>query len=673
MAWFRVAKAFSHIDPSNNAIPLVPGQLVDVKNRHVAKQLLDAGCIIAREYSHKRMQSLSGNAPAWNRRMRIGYWLFNSTFHSGGRIMLYQTAFCLADLGAEVYIVTNYIPKWVHWYPKQDRISFVTNEHMPLPKDLDLVVSDTKGEYCRKALAFRANVVPKAKLVLYNFETPNWLEAMGLHETAQRMPHKDYRDVQEQGDLYVGCSELSLHYLREWLSKASINGAVLPPAVNNFAFNTEMDTVGTRKGVPYALWCGRAEVYKAVDLAIRSILEIGKPFDLVIIGRGEHGKKGNDKHRVSIITGCTDEMKYALMRDAHFVLAPSRFEGFGLVPAEALSVGTPCIAFDLPVIRKVYGDKIISVPVGNDTVFNEQVKRLAEQCKLDMTEQKKWVQQRYDLEAMKKRLQDMPYHAVTKVSVNVLMIAYWGRSAAVAIESVYPYVDKIVIAYGPTSLNKHVKPDGTLEVLQQFNDPDKKVQLEIRPEWQDKKAMKLWAISQMEGNYLLLLDADEIWVGLQEWIEARIDFGCPRWIHFWHDRHHNIVSGRWGIRLEPFGVSSPHYRWSFWRRSFTWKSHCTTVDNAGNYLSTHKRNIDTAGQVPQAVIYHLGHALDPTLMKHKHDFYLKRDGRDPARKKRELTWHTWNGRTGDCGDGIVEKVTWELPQIVDKALLSIGQ
>jgi len=59
--------------------------------------------------------------------------------------------------------------------------------------------------------------------------------------------------------------------------------------------------------------------------------------------------------------------------------------------------------------------------------------------------------------------------------------------------------------------------------------------------------------------------------------------------------------------------------------------------------------------------------LGADMMKHKHDFYLKRDGADVGRRKRKTAWHSWNGQLGDCGDGVIKKVDWEVPELVKRA------
>ena len=48
------------------------------------------------------------------------------------------------------------------------------------------------------------------------------------------------------------------------------------------------------------------------------------------------------------------------------VVAPSIMEGFGMVPLESLAVGTPCVAYELPVLRQNYGDLITYRVVATD-------------------------------------------------------------------------------------------------------------------------------------------------------------------------------------------------------------------------------------------------------------------------------------------------------------------
>jgi glycogen synthase len=45
--------------------------------------------------------------------------------------------------------------------------------------------------------------------------------------------------------------------------------------------------------------------------------------------------------------------RFELLASAEIVAMPSRYETFGLVAAEALAVGTPVVAFDIPCLRTI--------------------------------------------------------------------------------------------------------------------------------------------------------------------------------------------------------------------------------------------------------------------------------------------------------------------------------
>jgi len=47
-----------------------------------------------------------------------------------------------------------------------------------------------------------------------------------------------------------------------------------------------------------------------------------------------------------------------LMGHAKALLFPSRAEGFGIPPLEALALGRPAIVSDIPVLREIYGDTV---------------------------------------------------------------------------------------------------------------------------------------------------------------------------------------------------------------------------------------------------------------------------------------------------------------------------
>jgi len=83
-------------------------------------------------------------------------------------------------------------------------------------------------------------------------------------------------------------------------------------------------------------------------------------------------------HRDRIIrTGAVDEAtKCELLRSASVLVYPSLYEGFGLPPLEAMSVGTPVVTTEVPAITEVCGDGVSSVPVGDPEAVAKAVDAL---------------------------------------------------------------------------------------------------------------------------------------------------------------------------------------------------------------------------------------------------------------------------------------------------------
>ena len=67
----------------------------------------------------------------------------------------------------------------------------------------------------------------------------------------------------------------------------------------------------------------------------------------------------------------TDAQRAALLRGATVVAYPSRYEGFGLVPLEAMAVGVPVVATSVGAIPEVVGDAAALVAPGDPSALAE--------------------------------------------------------------------------------------------------------------------------------------------------------------------------------------------------------------------------------------------------------------------------------------------------------------
>lgn len=123
----------------------------------------------------------------------------------------------------------------------------------------------------------------------------------------------------------------------------------------------------------YLVAVGTLEPRKGLDVllsAYRALLtdEPDAP-PLVLVGPNGWGPElataGIPAERLVLPGYRTTAQVQALVAHARALVYPSRYEGFGLPPLEALAAGTPVIASDLPTTREVAGGHVRTTPVGD--------------------------------------------------------------------------------------------------------------------------------------------------------------------------------------------------------------------------------------------------------------------------------------------------------------------
>jgi glycosyltransferase involved in cell wall biosynthesis len=136
---------------------------------------------------------------------------------------------------------------------------------------------------------------------------------------------------------------------------------------------------------PYFLMLGTIEPRKNHALILDVWAQLPDPPGLVIAGRrgwadaAVLARLDALKARLPQVieaTGLPDPAVAALLRDAAALLFPSLSEGFGLPPVEALALGTPVIAADLPVLREVLGGNAVYLPPTDPYPWSQEILRL---------------------------------------------------------------------------------------------------------------------------------------------------------------------------------------------------------------------------------------------------------------------------------------------------------
>jgi glycosyltransferase involved in cell wall biosynthesis len=116
-------------------------------------------------------------------------------------------------------------------------------------------------------------------------------------------------------------------------------------------------------------------------LTILEILRKTKPsIKLAICGHGEETSRINELVRMkrlennALLLGFVQESKkYEILCSSRVFVFPSYVEGWGIAIAEAMVCSLPVIAYNLPIYREIFGDKLITVPLGDVNAMAGQI------------------------------------------------------------------------------------------------------------------------------------------------------------------------------------------------------------------------------------------------------------------------------------------------------------
>ncbi|GAA4745455.1 glycosyltransferase family 1 protein [Modestobacter marinus] len=167
------------------------------------------------------------------------------------------------------------------------------------------------------------------------------------------------------------------------------------------------------RGLPtdYVVAVGTLEPRKGlqtlVDAFRRLVQEDPAAPDLVLVGPPGWGAELEldrlPAGRVHLTGFLGDDALHQVVAGSRGLAFPSRYEGFGLPPLEALACGRPVVVSDLPVMREVLADHAAYVPVGEVEALVEALRALPAEPDAEAAARRRTHAARYTWEACASR------------------------------------------------------------------------------------------------------------------------------------------------------------------------------------------------------------------------------------------------------------------------------
>jgi glycosyltransferase involved in cell wall biosynthesis len=155
---------------------------------------------------------------------------------------------------------------------------------------------------------------------------------------------------------------------------------------------------------PYFLYVGDLAGRKNVPFLIRAFDQADPAAQLLLVGHADDDyaeirsevERARHGDRIHIVQDASDRDLDTLYRSALALVMPSRYEGFGFTPLEAMARDCPVLASDIPAFREVSGTGALLVPL-DESRWAESLRQLAgdEALRTDLRERGRQTVARY--------------------------------------------------------------------------------------------------------------------------------------------------------------------------------------------------------------------------------------------------------------------------------------
>lgn len=215
-----------------------------------------------------------------------------------------------------------------------------------------------------------------------------------------RRHHKIFRYIDKfiyrSYDHVISISEKTQEFLLDWIKPKDIqkysvvhNGIVLQHYIEAQPYPKESIIQNYDKSDVILVMVGAFKKQKNHDLIIDVMELLPDKYKLVLVGVGnlcdEIKRKITEKNLNNRITFLGFRKDVAeIMHTADIIVIPSRWEGFGLVAAEAMACGKAIVATNVPGLSEVLGDAALKVPLDNPEAYSKAIMKLEDKTTYTM-------------------------------------------------------------------------------------------------------------------------------------------------------------------------------------------------------------------------------------------------------------------------------------------------
>ncbi|RLG45165.1 MAG: hypothetical protein DRN81_02635 [Thermoproteota archaeon] len=387
---------------------------------------------------------------------KVLYITESEVVYSGGRYYGWMVMKALAERGFNIWVYTNRIPPfYLDFNTAEFKGNFTTivDESLYVNKfirEFDYVVGEPYHTGIT-AVAYRDTYCPNAKVVNFVYETPNYIREYRKGDDANESFWKAYKEALLKSDVIVTLSSLGVEKVYEWDSRFKQKQVVaIEPSCNSRISKQFKPSRSAGRRYYGAIYISMYKDYKNFPFFFELVQQVCPNKPVIVIGyKAEYLKRKYEPSGLQIkaLENVSDKDKFKHISMADCMIVPTKFEGFGMTPIEAMVLETPVFCSKLPIFKQNYKSHVSYIDITSVSKAAVDVK--AGMHRFDLAERlaksKEWALKHYSFEALiertKRVFDDVKIHCEDRVRVAIM--TPYNEKCGIA-ENTKWYVDELV-------------------------------------------------------------------------------------------------------------------------------------------------------------------------------------------------------------------------------------